>query len=108
MTLCFMIKKKYLEEKVKEQEETGVFHERRAYKPYWRARIRSTHAWHLGGGAAVFLCGRYGFEADVLNVVIDETPSEMKDIIKDKFCYVINCRFLSMEFEALSLFLALE
>jgi len=41
MTLSFMIKKKYLAEKVAEQEETGTFHERRAYTKFWRARIGS-------------------------------------------------------------------
>lgn len=46
MTLSSMIKRKYLAEKVIEQTKTGSFHERRAYPPFWRKRIGSTHAWH--------------------------------------------------------------
>ena len=41
MTLSIMIRKKYLAEKVAEQQETGVFYERRAYSKFWRVRIGS-------------------------------------------------------------------
>lgn len=104
MTLSFMIKKKYLAEKVKEQEETGTFHERRAYKPFWRTRIRSIHAWG-NGGEAVFLCGKYAFMADILNITIDETPEGIEDVVPGKLCYDIECKFLQGELEALSMFL---
>ena len=104
MTLSFMIKKKYLAEKAEEQKEIGVFHERRAYKPFWRKRIGSTHQW--GGDEAVFLCGRYSFRADVLNIVMGITPDGITDIVDGGSCYVIECRFLQSELDGLSLFLA--
>lgn len=47
MTLSFLIKKKYLAQKVAEQQATGVFFERRAYTKFWRARIGSASAWRL-------------------------------------------------------------
>ena len=106
MTLSFMIKKKYLAEKVIEQEATGTFHERREYKPFWRIRIGSTHAWHLGGDA-VFLCGRYAFVADIRNIVIDETPTGIEDVVGRALCYNIECKFLPEEFEELKTFLAI-
>jgi hypothetical protein len=104
MTLSFMIKKKYLAQKIEEQEETGIFHERRAYKPFWRTRIGSTHAWHLGGDA-VFLCGRYAFMADIRNITIGETPPGIEDVVDGSLCYNIECKFLSSELEGLSTFL---
>jgi len=113
MTLSFMIKRKYLAQKVAEQEETGTFHERRAYKPYWRARIGSVNrytfvsSYKLGrfDRRAVFLCGRYAFVADILNITIDETPPSIEDVVASKFCYNIECKFLSSELEGLSMFL---
>ena len=100
MTLCFMIKTKYLEEKVREQEKIGKFYERRAYKRFWRYRIGSTHSWSLGGNA-VFLCGRNAWHADILNVVTEKTPNEIKDIVKTKACYVVECKFTEEEFKRL-------
>lgn len=106
MTLSFMIRKKYLLAKVDEQEKTGTFIERRAYKPFWRSRIGSTHAWHLGG-EAVFLCGRYAFIADIRNIAIKRTPDDIRDVVSSKVCYNIECRFLQSELEGLSVFLSL-
>lgn len=103
MTLSFMIKKKYLAEKVAEQEKTDTFHVRREYKPFWRVRIGSTHAWHVGG-TAVFLCGRYAFYADILKIIIEETPSGIVGVVPGKLCYNIECKFLSEELEGLSVF----
>lgn len=80
MTLSLMIKRKYLAEKLAEQEETGTFHERREYKSFWRNRIGATNAWKNNGGA-VFLCGRYAFMADILNITIDETPPGIEDVV---------------------------
>lgn len=105
MTLAFMIKKKYLVEKVTEQEKTGTFHERREYKQFWRKRIGSTHQWHLGGDS-VFLCGRISFIADVLNITIEKTRPNIEDVVKSKVCYNIECRFPSEELEGLSIFLS--
>ena len=104
MVLSFMIKKRYLIEKVAEQEETGTFHERRDYKQFWRKRIGSTHRWHLGGDA-VFICGRHAFTADILNITIEETPDEYVDVA-GKMCYNIECKFLQEELEGLSMFLS--
>lgn len=112
MTLLFMIKKKYLAEKVAEQASTGTFHERREYKPFWRARIGSTARWKLKSSMkigrnnddAVFLCGRYAFHADILKITIEETPSGIEDVVKGKLCYDIECKFLSEELEGLSVF----
>jgi len=95
MTLSFMIKRKYLTEKVAEQTATGSFHERRARTPFWRKRIGSTHKWHLGG-EAVFLCGRDVYRADVLRVAITPTPAGLEDVISTALCYDIECRFGSV------------
>lgn len=105
MTLSFTIKKKYLEEKLSEQEKTGTFHERREYKQFWRKRIGSVHQWNLGG-EAVFLCGRISFIADVLNITIEKTRPNIKDVVKSEVCYNIECRFLYEELEGLSIFLS--
>ena len=113
MTLSFVIKKKYLAEKVAEQEETGTFHERRAYKHFWRTRIGSVDRWKLKSSykfgrlndEAVFLCGRYAFEADILNITIDETP-DAYTVVAGQICYDIECKFLQEELEALSMFLS--
>lgn len=96
-----MIKKRYLAEKVAEQEATGTFHERREYKPFWRKRIGSVN--QLAGGNAVFLCGRHAFTADILNITIGETPDEYADVA-GKICYNIECKFLQGELEGLSTF----
>ena len=105
MTLSFMIKKKYLAQKVKEQEEIGTFHERREYKPFWRTRIGSAHTWGIGD-TAVFLCGRYAFMADILNITLDDTPAGIEDVVPSDLCYNIECRFLQEELEGLSIFLS--
>ena len=113
MTLSFMIKKKYLVEKVKEQEETGMFHELRAYTKFWRKRIGSVDRWRLKSSykfgrlndEAVFLCGRHSFIADVLNITLDETPKGIDDVVKSKVCYNIECKFLQEEFDRLVTFL---
>ena len=106
MTLSFMIKRKYLIEKVAEQEATGTFHERRAYKPFWRSRIGAPGVWKNRGKAhAVFLCGRYAFCADVLEITLDKTPPGIEDVVDGSLCYNIECRFLSSELEGLSTFL---
>ena len=101
-----MIKKRFLAEKIAEQEQTGIFHERREYKPFWRRRIGSPNAWK-NGGEAVFLCGMYAFRADVQNINIDETPHEIEDVVPGKLCYNIECKFLSEELEGLKTFLAI-
>jgi hypothetical protein len=106
MTLSFMIQKKYLVEKVAEQEATGTFHERREYKPFWRTRIGSVHEWGHFFTRAVFLCGRHSFQADVMNITIEETPAEYADVA-GKICYNIECKFSSEELEGLSTFLFL-
>ena len=107
MTLSFMIKKKCLAEKVEEQIKTGSFHERRAFKPFWRKRIGSTHQWHLGGDA-VFICGRYAYYADILNITIEETPPGIDVVVPGKLCYNIECKFQHEELETLSAFLSDE
>lgn len=113
MTLSFMIKKVYLTQKVAEQEETGTFHERRAYSKFWRSRIGSVSRWALesslkSGGLfhdAVFLCGRYSFTADILNVTLDRTPQNIDDVVPSDLCYNIKCKFLQEELEGLATFL---
>lgn len=102
MTLSFMIRKKYLEEKVLEQEQKGTFIERREYTKFWRVRIGSTHAWRFGG-EAVFLCGRHAWCADVIDIKIEYTPDEIKDVIHSKICYEIKCRFGTDELERLQM-----
>ena len=92
MTLSFPIKKRYLAEKVKEQQETGVFHERRAYTKFWRKRIGSPTAWQRGG-KAVFLCGRDTFRATVRRITIEPTPAGIEDVISTEICYSIECQF---------------
>ena len=112
MTLSFMIKKKYLVEKVAEQEETGAFHERREYKRFWRTRIGSIDRWKqkssLRSGRdnddAVFLCGRHIFAADIINIEINDTP-EAYTTVAGQLCYDITCKFLADELEGLSMFL---
>ena len=106
MTLSFMIKKKYLAEKVTEQEATGTFHERREYKPFWRKRMESLNG-VLRGRDAMFLCGRHAFYADIKNITIDETPQGIEDVVGEVLCYNIECKFLPEEFEELKTFLAI-
>ena len=103
MTLSFIIQKRYLAEKVAEQEATGTFHERREYKPFWRTRIGGTYKWRHGGDA-VFLCGRYKFAANIRNITIEETPEEYAQVA-GKVCYNIECKFRQEEMEDLSTFL---
>ena len=105
MTLSFMIMKKYLLEKVAEQEATGTFHERREYKPFWRTRIGSVHAWG-DGDEAVFLCGRRAFMADILNITLDETPPGIKEVVPSDLCYNIECKFFPEELDGLAIFLS--
>ena len=105
MTLSLMIKKKFLAEKVAEQEATGTFHERREYKTFWRTRIGSVHTWGIGD-LAVFLCGRHAFTADILNITLDETPSGIAEVVPSDLCYNIECKFLQEELEGLSIFLS--
>jgi hypothetical protein len=97
MTLSLMIKKKYLAEKVAEQQDTGVFHERRAYTKFWRARIGSVHAWGPDG-RAVFLCGHDVFPAVVRRITIKPTPAGIEDAVTSKSCYNIECEFISLGF----------
>ena len=104
MMLSLMIKKKYLVEKLIEQEETGRFHERREYKRFWRRRIGSTHAWKRGG-EAVFLCGRHSFRAKILSITTNTTPDEYVDVA-GKICYVIECKFIGHEIDGLRVFLS--
>ena len=92
MTLSFPIKKRYLAEKVAEQQQSGVFHERRAYTKFWRKRIGGTHQWRLGG-KAVFLCGRDAFRATVRRIIIEPTPAGIEDVVQSKLCYCIECQF---------------
>jgi len=105
MTLCFLIRKKYLDEKLIEQEDTGTFHERRACSKFWRKRIGSVHAWGPGDDA-VFLCGRHHFRADILGIEVGSTPSEITDVVDGEYCYVIECKFLQSSLERLAAFLA--
>lgn len=102
MTLSLMIKKKYLREKVEEQEKTGSFHERREYKRFWRTRIGSTTAWK-DGGDAVFICGRHAFKAAVSWITIDYTP-EAYTAVAGKVCYVIQCKIMREELTKLKEF----
>lgn len=112
MSLSLMIKKKYLAEKVAEQEATGTFHERREYKRFWRTRIGSVSRWKLRSALkwgrlhdeAVFLCGRHAFSANILNIKIIETP-EAYTVVAGKICYDIECKFTQEELEGLSIFL---
>lgn len=76
MTLSPMIKKKYLAEKVAEQQKTGAFTERRAYNKFWRVRIGSPAAWN-SGGRAMFLCGRDVFPAVVRRITTEPTPHQV-------------------------------
>jgi hypothetical protein len=91
MTLSLMIMKKHLKAKVAEQEQSGTFIERRAYKPFWRKRIGSPQAWR-DNGKAVFLCGSYAFDADVVGVSIAKTPPGIEEVPEDR-CYEIECKF---------------
>ena len=100
-----MIKRRYLAQKLEEQDETGTFHERRAYKPFWRTRIGSTYKWRHGGDA-VFLCGKYAFHADIINITLDQTPPGIGDVVGGSLCYNVECKFRQSELEGLSLFLA--
>lgn len=105
MTLCFLIKKRYLQEKLEEQQRTGEFIERREYKPFWRSRIGSPLSWsNLRGAKAVFLCGRYAFYADVLGISIDSTPLGIEDVVTSSLCYNIKCRFSREELKELETF----
>ncbi len=96
MTLSFMIKKKYLEEKVREQERTGTFIERRAYKSFWRSRIGSIYQYGIRGALhrddVVFLCGRRAWRAKILGISIERAPAEVEVFI-GKICYAIECQF---------------
>ncbi len=97
MTLSFMIKKKYLAQKVAEQRKTGVFFERRAYTQFWRKRIGGTQIWNLGG-KAVFLCGRDTFPATVRRITIEKTPAGIEDAVASELCYRIECQFEALGF----------
>ena len=109
-----MIKRRYLDKKAAEQEETGSFHEWREYKPFWRARIGSVDRWKLKSSCkfgrlndeALFLCGRHAWSADILNITIDETPEGIDDVVPSKLCYNIECKFLHDDFESLLIFLS--
>ena len=103
MTLSLMIKKRYLAEKVEEQEANETFQERRAYKRFWRTRIGSTTAWRLGG-KAVFLCGHESFPAKILNIKIANTPDRYVGMV-GKVCYDIECIFSDEVVERLSNYL---
>lgn len=105
MTLSLMIKKKYIIEKLIEQAQNGTFYERREYNPFWRKRIGATSQWsHARPGAAVFLCGKYAFWADVRRITIEKTPPTIKDVVTSSVCYSIECKFSKKEFAAVSLF----
>lgn len=104
MTLSLMIRKKYLVEKVAEQEATGTFHERREYKRFWRARIGSVHKWGHFFTHATFLCGSHAFSANILNIKIIKTP-EAYTVVAGKICYDIECKFIQEDLERLSIFL---
>lgn len=107
MTLCFMIKKQYLRKKLGKQQRTGEFIERRTYKPYWRARIGSPLSWSkLRKSSAVFLCGRYAFYADVIDISLDSTLEGLDDVVAT-LCYNIKCRFSPEELKELETFLAI-
>ena len=94
MTLCLMIKKKHLIEKLEAQQRTGSFIERRAYKKYWRSRIGSTGVWStLRKSKAVFLCGRHAFDAEVLKVGLEKTKTGIDDVVTTEVCYAIKCQF---------------
>ena len=97
MTLSFMIKKRYLAAKVAEQQQSGVFHERRAYTRFWRKRIGAVSSWNRGG-RAVFLCGRDAFRATVRRITIEPTPAGIEDAVVTKLCYRIECQFESLGF----------
>ena len=97
MTISLPIKKVYLKQKVQEQQETGVFHERRALTKYWRKRIGSPTAWERGG-KAVFLCGRDTFRATVRRVTIEPTPSGIGGAVPSALCYNIECQFEAFGF----------
>ncbi len=97
MTLSLPITKVYLRQKVQEQQETGVFHEFRAYKPFWRCRIGSPTAWNVGGDA-VFLCGKDIFRATVRRIVIENTPDGIQDAVPTELCYNIECQFEALGF----------
>ena len=102
MTLCLMIKKKYLIEKLEEQQRTGSFIERRAYKKYWRSRIGSTGVWSkLRKSKAVFLCGRHAFDADVRKISIKSTPTRLLAVLRRSTCYNITCKFTPEAIEEL-------
>ena len=96
MTISFMIKKRYLAEKVAEQRKTGVFHERRAYTKFWRKRIGSPTAWSRGG-KAFFLCGRDVFRATVRRITIEPTPAGIEDAVSSELCYCVECQFEPFE-----------
>ena len=97
MTLSPMIKKKYLAEKVAEQQKTGAFTERRAYNKFWRVRIGSPAAWN-SGGRAMFLCGRDVFPAVVRRITTEPTPAGIEDVVTSELCYNIECEFISLGF----------
>ena len=102
MTLCLMIKKKYLIEKLEEQQRTGSFIERRAYNKYWRSRIGYTGVWSkLRKSKAVFLCGRNVFGADVLKVELLKTAYGIGDVVTTDVCYDIQCKFTPEAIEEL-------
>ena len=103
--LSLMIKKRYLNEKLIEQEATGGFNERREYKPFWRTRIGSVHAWG-DGDKAVFLCGRHAFRADIMGIALDETPVGIEEVVPGDLCYNIECKFLQEELAEVSIFLS--
>ena len=107
MTLSFLIKEKYLDEKLIEQEKTGTFHERRSCSKFWRKRIGSVHAWGQGDDA-VFLCGRHAFRADIISVTVGSTPSDITDVVDGEYCYVIECKFKECEIDEMSVFLSDE
>lgn len=102
MTLCLMIKKKYIIEKLEEQQRTGSFIERRAYKKYWRSRIGSTGVWSkLRKSKAVFLCGRNVFGAEVLKVELAKTNTGIDGVVTTEVCYAIQCKFTPEAIEEL-------
>ena len=105
MTLSFLIKKVHLADKLKEQERTDTFHERRAYKPFWRSRIRSINAWGPGD-YATFLCGSFSFSAGIVKISVEKTPQGIDDVVPSDLCYNIECKFLQEELERLSIFLS--
>lgn len=92
MTLSLMIKKKYLLEKVEEQENTGTFTERRSYSRFWRARIKATGSWGPNDHA-VFLCGRHAYPAEIIQIVIGAVPTKYRDVLVGDVCYCVICRF---------------